>query len=118
MNDSSWTLAQAVELAKRVEAVCPQFGCHVALTGGTLYKNGERKDCDLLFYRIRQVPVIDGEGLWEALRYVGLHKTKGFGWCFKAQFQPDPSLPAKSVDCFVPEAYDGTNANGEYPQPV
>jgi hypothetical protein len=44
-----WTLAEAVEVCRQVEAICPPFGCHVALTGGTLYKDGERKDLDLLF---------------------------------------------------------------------
>lgn len=105
----NWTLEEAVDLCRKVEAVCPSFGCHVALTGGTLYKDGRRKDCDLLFYRIRQVENIDGEGLWDALGKIGLFKKKGFGWCFKAYYQGKP------VDCFFPEAYDGADKNGDYP---
>jgi hypothetical protein len=107
----NWTHEQAVELARKVEAICPSFGCHVALTGGTLYKDGLRKDCDLLFYRIRQVGVIDGDGLWAALSAIGLVKKRGFGWCFKAHYQGKP------VDCFFPEAYDGADENGAYPGP-
>lgn len=100
----NWTQKDAVALARAVEAICPAFGCHVALTGGTLYKDGKRKDCDLLFYRIRQTPNIDGEGLWKALaEEVGLVKLKGFGWCYKAKYHGKP------VDCFFPEAYDGTD---------
>lgn len=51
----SWTQEEAIQLCRLLEALAPTFGCHVALTGGCLYKDGERKDCDILLYRIRQV---------------------------------------------------------------
>src|ERR1035437_5571090 len=59
LGDGQWTQTEAIELCVKVEAICPKYGCHVALTGGLLYKQGKRKDCDLLFYRIRQVEQID-----------------------------------------------------------
>jgi hypothetical protein len=93
-----WTPQQAVEMCRVIEDVCPEFGAHVALTGGTLYKAGTRKDCDILFYRIRQAACIDMAGLWEALGRVGLRVYKGRGWCFKAMWQ------GRNVDCFFPEA--------------
>jgi hypothetical protein len=93
-----WTHEQAVALCIAVESVCPAFGCHVALTGGLLYKQSPRKDCDLLFYRIRQTPAIDMAGLWKGLATVGLVKKSGFGWCHKAEFC------GLSVDCFFPES--------------
>jgi hypothetical protein len=96
-----WTQAEAIEFCSRVEVVCPRFGCHVALTGGLLYKSGERKDCDILFYRIRQVDKIDYEGLWRALEIIGLKQTTGFGWCFKGTYE------GKAVDMFFPEEQDG-----------
>lgn len=96
-----WTLAEAVDVCRAVEAVCPPFGCHVALTGGTLYKDGERKDLDLLFYRIRQTPEIDMDGLWDALSAIGIEQERGFGWCFKAKFNDKP------IDCFFPEEQGG-----------
>lgn len=99
----TWTLTEAVELCRQIEAVCPSYGCHVALTGGTLYKDGSRKDLDLLFYRIRQEPAIDTEGLFSALATLGVQKQGGFGWCHKATFNGKP------IDCFFPEE-DG----GEY----
>jgi hypothetical protein len=99
-----WTLAEAVTLCVEIEAVCPAHGCHVALTGGTLYKTGERKDLDLLFYRIRQTPEIDMDGLWAALATIGINKVTGFGWCHKAEFD------GRKIDCFFPEE-DGS----EYP---
>lgn len=98
-----WTLAPAVDLCRLIEAICPEFGCHVALTGGCLYKDGERKDLDILFYRIRQVEEIDKDGLFEALRAIGVEHVKGFGWCHKATFN---GLP---IDCFFPEE------DGDYP---
>ena len=103
---SDWTQPEAIELCRDVEAICPGYGCHVALTGGLLYKDGPRKDCDLLFYRIRQVKKIDLDALWPALLLIGLEKKSGFGWCFKAVYKGKP------VDCFMPE-----EQGGEYVKP-
>ena len=100
-----WEQGQAIELCKQIEAIVPLFGCHVALTGGSLYKEGPRKDCDLIFYRIRQRPEIDMDGLWVALASIGLLKASGFGWCHKAIY-----LEKYSVDCLFPE-----EPEGEYP---
>ena len=49
----TWVAEQAIKLCVAIEAIAPRFGYHVALTGGLLYKNGFRKDCDLIFYRVR-----------------------------------------------------------------
>jgi hypothetical protein len=97
----NWTQADAIELCRKIEAICPPFGCHVALTGGTLYKDGPRKDLDVLFYRIRQRETIDTGGLFEALRLIGVERFKGFGWCHKATFQ------GRNIDMFFPENQDG-----------
>jgi hypothetical protein len=99
----SWTQPEAVEMCRAIEAVCPPFGCHVALTGGLLYKDGPRKDCDVLFYRIRQIEAIDVDGLFAGLEAIGLAKVSGFGWCHKAEWRGKP------VDCFFPE-----NDGGDY----
>ena len=103
----TWTLNDAVALCCAIEQVCPPHGCHVALTGGTLYKDGPRKDLDLLFYRIRQTPEIDMDGLWEALSRVGIERKSGFGWCYKAEFR------GRKIDCFFPEEQDGDYAPEE-----
>lgn len=101
-----WDLEKAIELCKRIESVCPKFGCHVALTGGILYKDGVRKDCDILFYRIRQTPEVDSDGLFNELQSLGiLWKKSGFGWCIKAACEHGP------IDCFFPE-----ELHGEYNQ--
>lgn len=94
-------LEKAVEVCKLVETISPNFGCHVALTGGCLYKQGDRKDLDILFYRIRQTPEIDKDGLFNALRSVGFKDITGFGWCHKAIFN------GFSVDMFFPELAEG-----------
>lgn len=97
-------LKTAIDLCKKVEKICPKYGCHVALTGGTLYKNEQRKDIDILFYRIRQVEKIDHDGLFLALKKINLIKVSGFGWCHKAIFNDDID-----VDIFFPEEIGGEN---------
>ncbi len=92
-----WNRLLADEMCREIEAVCPKFGCHVALTGGLLYKDGHPKDCDILLYRIRQAPEIDLNGLWEALKPNAFIKLKGWGWCYKCTWR---GLP---VDVFDPE---------------
>lgn len=107
MAKQPWTLDESVSLCRAIERVAPLYGCHVALTGGTLYKNGPRKDCDILFYRIRQWETIDQEGLFEALKRIGIMRTKGFGWVHKATYN------GRDVDLFFPEHDDGEYDHGD-----
>ena len=94
----------AIDLCRSVEYVCPKFGAHVALTGGTLYKDGPRKDCDILFYRIRQWKLINKDGLFKALEeQCGFTWISGMGWCHKAVVLGIP------VDCFFPEEDGSVN---------
>lgn len=104
-----WTQTEAIELCRQIEAICPEFGCHVALTGGLLYKNGPRKDADILFYRIRQFHSIYIEELFHALESIGIIKTGGFGWVIKAKHNGKP------IDCFFPEEHAVTGDT--YPEP-
>lgn len=97
MKSKLWMQHEAIALCVAIEAICPKFGCHVALTGGLLYKSGPRKDCDILFYRIREASEIKDEKLFEALEGIGLMKKSGFGWCVKCEYKD------KKVDCFFPE---------------
>lgn len=101
---SKWLQFEAIDFATIVEAIAPDFGCHVALTGGCLYKTGLRKDCDLLFYRVRQVEEIDREGLITALCAIpGFELGNVHGWVHKATYY------GKSLDLFFPDD------EGEYP---
>lgn len=89
-----------------IEEIAPAYGCHVALTGGLLYKDGPRKDADILFYRIRQVDEIDRIGLFEAMAKIGIEEGENFGWCHKATYRGKP------IDFFFPET------EGDYPREV
>lgn len=104
---TKWNRSDAIDLCILIESVAPTFGCHVALTGGTLYKPGDRKDCDILFYRIRQVEQINQDGLFAALAELGIERIKGFGWVHKATYK------GKNIDLFFPEADDGEYESGE-----
>ena len=56
-------LAQAVALCVELEPIVAVHGGHVSLTGGSLYKDGERKDADIVIYRHKfAIPVA-----WEKL---------------------------------------------------
>lgn len=107
-----WTQAQAVALCRAVEAICPMYGCHVALTGGLLYKDGPRKDCDLLFYRVRQVEKIEVDAMFHALEAVGIVRvTKTLSFCIKAKHADG------DIDCFFPEVESGNYEADEDAKP-
>ena len=106
MISKTWTHEDAVNVCTFVEQIAPQYGAHVALTGGSLYKAGPRKDLDILFYRIRQVDKIDEGGLLNALQTVGFTITARYGWVVKA------TLFEKDVDIFFPETTNTSNSKG------
>lgn len=101
----SWTQQEAINMCVLIEQVIPAHGAHIALTGGSLYKTGPRKDADVLFYRIRQWKRIEMQEMWEALEKIGFVKLSGFGWCYKATFNGKP------VDCFFPESARDENGD-------
>lgn len=92
-----WDHEDAVEICRLLEPIAPEYGCHVALTGGCLYKDGKRKDADILFYRIRQWPVIDEIGLLNKMREIGFEIIRRKGWVVKALYEGKP------LDLFFPE---------------
>jgi hypothetical protein len=98
---NKWGLSEALEVCRIVEAICPKYGCHVGLTGGLLYKEGERKDLDLVLYRIRQCPEIEFDDLLAALEVAGFSEFRVFGFVTKCIFRGKP------VDIFQPEVYEG-----------
>ena len=36
----TWNIDDAINLIVKIEELAPKYGCHVALTGGVLYKVG------------------------------------------------------------------------------
>lgn len=96
---TQWTRDEAFAICTLIHAFSPSYGCYVALTGGLLYKDGPRKDLDLVFYRIRQEPGIDKKGLFtEMEQSVGIKVIKGFGFCHKALLNGE-----KTIDLLFPE---------------
>ncbi len=103
----TWTRDEAIEMCRAIEAVAPRFGCHVALTGGLLYKEGPRKDCDIVMYRIRQEEAIDGTGLMKALSTIGMMNEPDAEWDSSADdghWVMKAMWHGKRVDIFFPEA--------------
>lgn len=98
---SKGTLDRGVTLCRLIEEFAPAYGAHVALTGGCLYKGGDRKDIDILFYRIRQIEKIDHDGLKAALDSAGIKDITGFGWLLKGNWN------GIGVDMFFPEEIGG-----------
>lgn len=99
-----WTKEEAFAFCRIMEAVAPTYGAHVALTGGLLYKDGERKDCDILLYRIRERETpVDFDAMFAALIPYGVQFVDDFGWCKKITWN------GKKVDVFDPDN------DGEYP---
>lgn len=104
LSRDGWSRDEAVALCRMIEQIAPKFGAHVALTGGCLYKDGVRKDCDVVLYRIRQRDEIEMEKLFAALRAaLGIEIVKECGFVIKARQGTNP------VDFLVPEE------GGEYP---
>lgn len=93
-----WSQEAAVGLCRMIEDIAPQYGAHAALTGGCLYKEGPRKDLDILFYRIRQVDAIDVQGLMAALSDIGIKTVEDHGWVYKAK-----DFDGRDIDFFFPE---------------
>lgn len=94
---STWTRDEAIEFCRLLEQHAPDYGAHVALTGGCLYKDGPRKDVDILVYRIRQVAKIDWAGFFARMAIFGVVAREDRGWCKKASFI------GKSIDFFDAE---------------
>lgn len=92
-----WTQAEAIALCVRLESFAPKYGAHIGLTGGCLYRDGARKDADILLYRIRQSEEINFDGFFDAIGTIGVHKLSGFGFCHKALFE------GKHIDFLSPE---------------
>lgn len=102
---NSWTQHEAIALCVKLEKFAPKFGCHVALSGGCLYKEGPRKDVDIVLYRIRQAPAINFVGLFEEMEKMGVTKLSGFGFCHKSIYN------GSHIDFLSPEEDEG-----EYPE--
>jgi hypothetical protein len=115
-----WIQQEAIELCRQVEPILASLGCHVALTGGLLYKDGPRKDCDLIIYRAGGefgeqrgsfAETIDRDALLRALEAIHLHVKKEFVRVVKCIYGPIGGDRFEYVDLIFPEL------DGEYQPP-
>lgn len=92
------TQKDGVELCRKLYPLLKEVGIFPAITGGLLYKDGERKDIDILLYRHRQercdFEVID---LAPLLSIAGVIVKESFGFVTKAEWK------GFEVDIFNPE---------------
>ena len=97
----------AIAFCTLLEEIAPQYGAHVALTGGCLYKTENRKDIDIIFYRIRQKDRIDINGLFDMLfQKLGVVVIKKHNkWLTKAKWND------RAIDFFFPEEGVATNVH-------
>ena len=63
------SISVVFKIARLVEVIVAPLGGHVALTGGCLYKDGPRKDLDLVIYRHGTDPVLV-DAVVESLRKI------------------------------------------------
>ena len=93
-----------IDVCKCIYFALSGSGFFPALTGGLLYKEGERKDCDIVIYRHRQdVDHFETIDLEEKLKLIGFTDFKYFGFVTKAKFK------GFSIDIFNPETNEGEN---------
>lgn len=91
-------LETALIYCRQLEQHAPTFGLHIGLTGGCLYKDGDRKDLDIILYRIRQEPEPNLEDFYLILEEMGWEMGKNHGWVQKMK-----TPVGDNVDFFYPE---------------
>ena len=97
-------LEKAIYLAKHLETNLPD-NLHVGLTGGTLYKDGERKDIDFVIYSHKCFDLIDTQRLAKTLELLGFQNIKNYGRVIKSQYNIKGE--AIDIDIIVPESKTG-----------
>lgn len=102
-----WTQDEAIRLCRELSIVVPATGAFIGLTGGTLYKQGMRKDLDVLLYRCRQVDQINWRELYDTLHNIGIEIVKNHGFVKKAQYKVYNKALSKyiykNIDILYPE---------------
>jgi hypothetical protein len=106
-----WTLQEAVNLCVELESFMPKLGLHVALTGGTLYKDGVRKDLDIVLYRIRQITLeeVNLDEIVYELGEHGFYNIRCYGFCMKCDWR------GSQIDFLFPEPPGAFDAKTGYP---
>ncbi len=89
---------QGIEICEEIYPTLSSLGYFPALTGGLLYKEGERKDCDIVIFRHRQDnKQFELREIENILKEVGFTNLRHYGFVTKAQYKEH------DVDLFNPE---------------
>lgn len=90
----TWVVEEALAIAPIIEAAALSIKCHSALTGGLLYKSGERKDADFLIYRHSSLDMVEEIDLEQFFAYLeacpGFKRANGMDRCHKATYNGKP----------------------------
>jgi hypothetical protein len=87
-----------IELCNILRDALAPLGIFPALTGGLLYKNGLRKDIDIVLYRHRQqVEQFETTNIKDQLQKAGVEIIEFYGFVTKAKWN------GFTVDLFNPE---------------
>lgn len=101
------TRSQGIELCKIIYEKLSVKGYFPALTGGLIYKEGNRKDIDIVIYRNREMPSFEISDIHGLLVDCGLKDLKHFGFVTKADWN------GVVVDLFNPESVSSDNYGEE-----
>jgi hypothetical protein len=93
--------AYAIQICRKLYTVLAPLKIYPALTGGCLFKDGPRKDVDIVLYRNRQGPLIDWKVLVPTLATIEVIVGAQYGFVTKAMYRGIP------LDLFDPEAEQG-----------
>lgn len=103
------TNSDGLELCKILYTELSSEGFYPALTGGLLYKSGERKDIDIVIFRNRQLHAsFEMKEIEHLLMKVGLSDFTYYGFVTKAKwkgftvdlFNPETQLEFDGEDCY------------------
>lgn len=93
-----------IEICKALYDHLSPNGFFPALTGGLLYKDGERKDCDIVIFRHRQnVEQFEMEDINSLLESFWFTEIRHFGFVTKCK------MGCYEIDLFNPESKNGTD---------
>ena len=113
----------ADNLCKKLYNTLKEYNVYPALTGGTLYKRGERKDIDIILYKgdnggileltervYSKIPLSKPtKVLSDLLTDAGLSDFNNYGRVVKCKYE------GYDIDIIFPEAEEGTYGEGEQP---
>lgn len=104
-------LVHGVSVCKLLEPIAARCGFHVALTGGTLYKQGARKDIDVILYTHNGGELDERQlGIFlSKLHEVRIRVNSQWSRVIKLVWKRDP-LTVISIDLIIPQI------DGDYPE--